>query len=208
MWFKALLDLIFPPRCEVCRQPSEQALCPKCFGQVKFMKPGLGIYSAVAYEGVLKEALHRFKFKSRKALAEPLGIILVKYLAQLPSFAWDEIDYLVPVPLHPRRERKRGFNQAELLAQVLSRYWGKPVARALVRVRDTHPQFDLPRAQRFTNVAGAFKVSDARLVYQKGILLLDDIYTTGATMTECSRVLSDAGARLIKIVTLARAGEV
>jgi len=208
MWFKALLDLIFPPRCEVCRQQSEQALCAICFNQIKFMKPGLGVYSVAVYDGVLKEALHRFKFKNRKNLAEPLGILLVKYLSHLPSFSWDEIDYLVPVPLHPRRERKRGFNQVELLAKVLSHYCGKSVARALVRIRDTHPQFDLPRSQRFANVAGAFKVSDSRLVYQKGLLLLDDIYTTGATMAECGKVLKAAGARSIKVLTLARAAEV
>jgi ComF family protein len=208
MWIKVLLDLLFPPRCEVCRQPSEQVLCSSCFNQIKFMKPGLGIYSVAAYEGVLKEALLRFKFKKRKSLAEPLGILLVKYLSCLPSFSWKEIDTLVPVPLHPRRERKRGFNQVELLAKVLGRYCGKSVVNALVRIRDTHPQFDLPRAKRFANVAGAFKVSDSRLVYQKGILLLDDIYTTGATLAECCKVLKTAGARLVKVLTLARAVEV
>jgi len=207
MWFDALLNLIFPPACEVCRKSSEEALCSDCFTQIRFMKPHLGIYSAAIYDGVIKTALHRFKFQRRKNLAEPLGVLLVKYLSHTPSLQMDEIDCIIPVPLHCRRERKRGYNQAELLANVISKYYEVPVISALARIKDTHPQFDLPREARLTNVKGAFKVSDTRAVYNKKILLLDDIYTTGSTISECSRALKIAGAQTIEVLTLSRVVE-
>lgn len=207
MWLRSLLDLVFPPRCEVCRKGSEEALCTECFSQIKFMKPQLGIYSASAYDGVLRTALHRFKFQKRKNLADPLGVLLVKYLSHTPELKIDEMDFIIPVPLHRRRQRERGYNQAELLARVVSRYYEVPVIPALERVKDTHPQFDLPRESRFTNIKGAFKISDSRAVYNKQILLLDDIYTTGSTIAECSKTLKIAGARRVEILTLSRAIE-
>lgn len=207
MWIKSLLNLVFPPRCEVCRKIGEQALCPECFQQIKFMKPQFNVHSVAVYDGVLREALHRLKFKKKKSLVEPLGILLVKYVTSMPSLNLREIDYLVPVPLHWKRERERGFNQVELIAKVLSRYFEIPVINALQRIKETQPQFDLPREERLRNVVGAFKISDPKLVYNKRILLLDDIYTTGATVAECCRVLKIGGARRVEILTLARAME-
>ncbi len=208
MWLDPLLNLIFPPVCEACRQKSEKALCPQCLAEMRFMRPQLGVYSACVYEGVVREAIHRFKFKKRRTLAEALGITLVKYISQLPSFPIREIDYLVPVPLHPQRARQRGFNQAELLARTVGQYFEKPVVAALARVKNTHPQFDLPRDKRLVNIKGAFKVADSRLVFNKKLLLVDDIYTTGSTIAECGRVLRIAGARGVEVLTLARAVEI
>lgn len=208
MLLKSLLDLIFPPACEVCRRRSEETLCPACFSQIKFMKPQLGIYHASTYDGVMRAALHRFKFNKRKKLAEPLGVTLVKYLSRADSLAMREMDAIVPVPLHPLRQRERGFNQAELLARVVGRYFEVPVVPALARVKNTHPQFDLPREARFINLKGAFKVTLPQQVYNKKILLLDDIYTTGSTVGECGRALKIAGAARVEILTLSRAVEV
>lgn len=199
------MKLVFPPVCEVCRKGSEEALCSGCFGQITFMKPQLGIYSASVYDGVLKQALHRLKFSRKKSLAGPLGVLLVKYLSQLPALPVDEFDCVVPVPLHSRRLRQRGYNQAELLAQVVNRYYEVPVVEALQRTRETHPQFDLPREARLTNVSGAFRVALPGAVYNKNIILLDDIYTTGSTAAECCRTLKIAGAQRVEVVTLARA---
>jgi len=207
MWLNSLLNLIFPPRCEVCRKGSEEPLCSECFSQITFMKPQLGIYSASVYDGVLRDAIHRFKFQKRKNLAGPLGVLLVKYLSHTPDFSMEEIDCIIPVPLHRKRQRQRGYNQAELLAQVISKYYEVPVVSALERTKDTHPQFDLPREERLTNVKGAFKVSDPKAVYNKKIILLDDIFTTGSTIAECSKTLKIAGARSVEVLTLSRAVE-
>lgn len=171
------------------------------------MRPHLGIHNVSVYDGVLRSALHRFKFKKRKNLAEPLGILLVKYLSSNPALEVKEIDVIIPVPLHRKRLRERGFNQAELLARVVSKYYEKPVVSALERTKSTKAQFDLPREERFKNIAGAFKVTDIRSVYNKRILLLDDIYTTGSTIAECSKALRTAGARRVEVLTLSRAVE-
>lgn len=85
MWLRSLLDLVFPPACEVCRKRCEEALCSDCFSEIKFVKPQLGIYCASVYEGVMRTALHCFKFQKRKNLAEPLGVLLVKYISHAPG---------------------------------------------------------------------------------------------------------------------------
>jgi ComF family protein len=171
------------------------------------MKPHLGIHSVSVYEGVLRTAIHRFKFNKRKVLADPLGILMVKYLSQNPALEIKKIDSIVPVPLHKKRLRQRGFNQAELLARVVSRYFEKPVLPLLERTRNTKAQFDLPRAERFKNINQAFAVSDHQAVFNRRLLLVDDIYTTGSTLAECSKALRAAGARRIEILTLSRAVE-
>jgi len=203
--FDNLLDLIFPPRCEVCKKLGTVTLCPSCFGQIKFMKPHMGIYSASIYEGVLRTAIHRFKFDRRKGLASPLGVMLVQYLSQVEGMDFKALDVIIPVPLHHLRLRQRGFNQSEVLARSFGKYYETPVVGALERVRDTKAQFDLPREERFHNIAGAFKVADSKAVYNKRIMLFDDIYTTGATIAECSKVLKNAGAKKVEVLTLSRA---
>jgi len=204
---RALLDLVFPPSCTVCRRGGPDPLCPDCFSQIKFMKPHLGVHCAAEYQGVMRDAIHQMKFRKKRKLAEPLGVLMVKYISRSPALAMEEVDCLVPVPLHRRRLRERGFNQAELLGKVVSRYYEKPVVNALVRVKDTRAQFALPRAERLTNIKGAFRVADYRAVEKKNVLLVDDIYTTGATLSECGRMLKAAGASRIEILSLSRAVE-
>jgi ComF family protein len=113
---------------------------------------------------------------------------------------------MVPVPLHPHRLRKRGFNQALVLARILSRTYNIPLDRDnLVRTRWTQSQVGLSERERKDNVRGAFAVLKSARITQRTILLLDDIYTSGSTVDECSKVLINAGARKVDILTLARA---
>ncbi|MFA6432092.1 MAG: ComF family protein [Candidatus Margulisiibacteriota bacterium] len=206
MWIDSFLDLIFPPSCDVCRKRSDRALCPSCFKQIKFMKPQFGINSAAVYDGVVREAIHRFKFEGRKRLAGPLGHLLVKYISELPNIDMREMHYIVPVPLHAKRFRKRGFNQAELLSNILSKYYSIPVFPILKRTIDTKPQFSLPIEHRGNNVRGAFQAGVERgKIEGKNLILFDDIYTTGATINECAGVLRKAGARKVEVVVLSRA---
>jgi ComF family protein len=172
------------------------------------MRPQMGIHAVAIYDGVIRSAIHRFKFQKKKKLAQALGIVMVRYLSRVSSLNVKEIDFIVPVPLHKRRAKQRGFNQADLLAGMVSKYYEVPSANALERVRDTHPQFDLPREKRLTNVKGVFKVSEPKAVYNKNILLLDDIYTTGSTIFECTKALKVAGAKRVEVLTLARAVEI
>ena len=202
-FIKSLLDLIFPPRCEVCRAIGQEELCENCIKKITFLRPSAFVHSVGAYEGTLKSAILRFKFKKKLDLAGPLGILMVKYLSR--HLDMNGIDFIVPVPLHIKRFKQRGFNQSELLAHVVTRYYDVPtVSGLLFRARQTHPQFDLPRTERFKNIKGAFEVKGANLLKSKSILLLDDIYTTGSTVSECTRVLRENGANNVHVLTLSR----
>lgn len=119
-----------------------------------------------------------------------------------------QIDFFVPIPLHENKQRSRGFNQAELLSLELTRHFDIPtVSGLLFRIKETHQQFDLPRNERFKNIKGAFEVKGANFLSGKNILLIDDIYTTGSTVAECTRVLKEAGASKIYVLTLSCALE-
>jgi len=115
------------------------------------------------------------------------------------------VDLLIPVPLHHRRLRERGFNQALLLARILKKRYNKTLAtRVLRRWRWTEPQVNLSEKARKNNVKGSFVISNHMTVKEKNILLLDDVYTTGATINECGRTLLKAGANEVYVLTLAR----
>ena len=149
----------------------------------------------------MREAIHRLKYSNSQDLAAPLGEMMVSY--------WQDVhlpaDVIVPVPLHTRRLRERGYNQASLLARELGKGVGLPVLEnALNRVRDTAPQVDLNTEERKENVHGAFHCPDDRLA-GKRVLLVDDVYTTGATLEACSLALKQRGVRTVWALTLARA---
>jgi len=137
-------------------------------------------------------------------LRRPLGLLTACQLTDAVRI-WQP-DLLVPVPLHPRRLRERGFNQAILLGTLLAKTWQIPLARtALDRTRWTVPQIELHHAEREANVRGAFVVATPAAVAGKRVLLLDDVLTTGSTVSECSRMLRKAGANDIFVLAIARA---
>lgn len=137
-------------------------------------------------------------------MAIPLGDLLAEAgVTLLPA---GRADLLVPVPLHPRRQRERGFNQAALLAERVGRVWGRPViASALVRTMATPPQTELSGEARRRNVRGAFAVVRPRQVAGRRVLLIDDVMTTGATVEACAAPLRGAGAAEVGVLTVARA---
>ena len=157
--------------------------------------------SAGRYDGALREALHAFKFSGKTTLAVPLAELIAEQCAgALPA----PVDLVVAVPLHRARERERGFNQSALLAARLARALDAPFqGRALRRVRATLAQADLTGRERRDNVRGAF-AADRDAVTGRHVLLVDDVLTTGATVSECARVLMAAGAASVGIVTVAR----
>ena len=225
---RALLDLFFPPRCPGCREliagagpfcarcletlaEVPLACCPRC-GEPEALEicehcrgapPAFEKASApYLHGGALADAIHRLKYEDRPHLAAPLASLVLARLA--PELDWCEI--VVPVALHPNRLRKRGYDQALLIARELARRTHKEVvARAVKRVRDTPPQVGRDRAQRAANVMGAF-AADAQKVAGRRVLLVDDVLTTGATAQAAARALVDAGARAVRVVALARAG--
>jgi ComF family protein len=160
-----------------------------------------GIRSLALFEGTLREAIHYFKYKYVRALAVPLGDMLVEFWSK-SLFA---VDVFVPVPLHKRRLRERGYNQAQLLAQHLGAAVGVPVVcDVLRRVRYTVSQTHLSVHARRENVENAFRcVNDS--LQDKRVFLIDDVCTTGSTLEACSVALKEAGVVSVWALTLARA---
>jgi ComF family protein len=226
MLFSSFLDLIFPPRCTFCDSFSRDPICSKCKDSVRFISPpfcnicGIPFRSeavsnhtcgecmkkrryfswargVLVYNDVSANAIQRFKYGRDTTYSKALGSIISSY-PDLEGF-----DVIIPVPLHVRRLRERGFNQSLLLAKEVGKRCRIPVDPfALKRIRWTEPQVNLSGKDRKINVKGAFKVHGD--LKGKRVLLVDDVYTTGATVGECSKVLKKSGAKDVCILTLAR----
>ena len=153
------------------------------------------------YEGPLQEAIHRWKYEGKIGLSPIFG----EWMAERLSYYWDPqcFDVILPVPLHQQRLRERGFNQTLLLVRELSRRSGIPYRMNVVqKKRPTLPQVQLSGAERERGVRKSFHILGEEELEGKTILLVDDVYTTGATVNECSRVLLAAGAARIDVFTL------
>jgi competence protein ComFC len=224
--WSALLDLVYPPHCVACGHLGEW-LCAECLRGVPWLdgpccsrcgQPmakagslcnecaggGLALESARAvslHVPPLREAIYGLKYDGLRALVAPLALLLAEAWRRT---SWP-IDVIVPVPLHERRIRRRGYNQSLLLADALSRHLGVPLeGRVLVRERNTRTQVGLKRQERWLNVAGAFRCRDASL-QGKSILLVDDVFTTGATLEACAVALVASGSAQVRALTLTRA---
>ena len=230
----SLLDMLFPPVCPLCeKEIAKGSLCASCartFSEQKINEPFCPVCgvpfpnspgpghicgecfanprqfvearSACVYAPGVDAAVKAFKYGGRSMLSEALGGLLLEAAATFSA----KPDLIMPVPLHKRRLRGRGFNQSLLLARVLSKRLSVELDYlSLRRVRHTVQQTGLKPGEREKNVAGAFSLSAGSAVKGRRVLLVDDVYTTGATINECSKVLKKAGSEVYAI-TLARAG--
>ena len=187
--------------CVSCRTPFQNAFPLDAEGRCALCRFGLRGFDAAycfgAYEGVLRELIHLYKYGRVKTLARPLGALLAAALPREERF-----DAVTPVPLHWRRQWQRGFNQSELLARTIARRCGIPVIQALRRVRPTVAQAGLSNTGRRRNVAAAFR--PRRALAGQRILLIDDVMTTGSTAAACALALKRAGAAKVALLTVAR----
>jgi ComF family protein len=193
-----------PPLCARCGLPFEGEIgaaieCPHCHGFDWSFERAV---SAVRLRGVAQEVLHRFKY-NRQIFWRVLIGEWICCAADRAGLAG--IDAIVPVPLFPRRQREREYNQAALLAEDFGRWSGWPVlTRTLRRIRDTSTQTRLDREERLRNQRNAYEVRSAERVEGKVLCLLDDVWTTGATTEECAKTLLSAGAKKVLVLTAAR----
>ena len=189
--------------CARCRTPflserplDHEGICRRC-------RSGLAgydfAYSFGYYEGPLRKMIHHFKYGGAAVLAGPLGELMVR---ALPLDL--QVDMIVPVPLHWRRKMWRGFNQCELLARPLESRLRVPLVRAIRKTRHTETQASSTPAQRRSNLTGVFVLAAENIVEGKRVLLVDDVLTTGATVTMCSALLRRGGAKSVTVLTLAR----
>lgn len=194
------LRLPFREICLKCGRPlTPKPLCPECAGRSRAFTVAR---AAGLYEGILQEAIHRFKYGRRAGMGRPLGRLLARVGRDEGFGRWEAV---IPVPLHPRRLRERGFNQAELLAREVAAELDLPLLKGvLLRARATPAQASLSREDRLVNLPGAFRARDAEELWGKTVLLVDDVYTTGATAEECARTLLAGGAREVGVLVLAR----
>lgn len=194
-----------PPWCERCGQPEPH------FGPCRLCRDWPGalerVRSAVWLDGPARRAVHALKYGGLPRIAADLAAVMGKHLA--PP---DEGACLVPVPLAPRRLRRRGYNQSEALARALGAAWRRPVRGLLARLRETATQTTLTPAARLANVAGAFQarngeagMRNAARSRRSALVLVDDVFTTGATIAAAARALAQAGATRITAVTFGRA---
>ena len=205
---------ITPPICDRCGDPlarqnqspnptreslrqSSQFLCALCCKEESAVVRARAIGE---YEGTLRQIIHALKYSGRLSLARPLA----ERMRERGRDLLDDVDFVVPVPLHWRREYHRGFNQAREIA----RHLGRPVANVLVRCRATRAQVELAADRRRANVAGAFRLRRRRFrtqrIQAKRMLLIDDVSTTGSTLHACASVLKDFGVSEVYALTAAR----
>ena len=186
--------------CQRCGVPLPEggAFCFACRPRARSLR----VRAAGLYKGSLRAGILRMKYSGRRTMVGCFGLLLDQVWRQ--SREWDTFDALVPVPLHRLRQKARGFNQSELLAQELSRRCGKPVYSLLERLRPTLAQAELDREHRLVNVRGAFRVTDKAELKGKRLILIDDVCTTTSTLGECARILKKRGARQVEALVLAR----
>jgi ComF family protein len=204
----ALVKPLAAPLCVVCGRELSLASMPpgQVCGHCRLEPPAFDAARSFAlYDGLLAQAIRRFKFRADRSILPALQGLMQQ--ADADWLTAHDVDAVVPVPLHRARLAARGFNQAADLAAPVARRRAVPLIRgALVRVRDTEPQYGLSMQQRRENVKGAFRVDRPKKVRGGNIMLVDDIMTTGVTLNESARALKNAGAARVVVLTLARTG--
>lgn len=202
------ITFVKPPYCDKCGKilvesfsEIEKPLCRECQSVKRYFYKArvVGLY-----EDILRESIHLLKFEKKRCMHKPLGELVINYLKEQQRDLIGQIDFIIPVPLHRKRLKLRGFNQAQLLSLYIGKHFNLPLNFELKRIRYTIPQMNLRREERLRNIKGAFKIKNHHVIVGKTLLLVDDIFTTGATVNECSKVLIEAGAKQVFVLTLAR----
>ena len=204
-------NLFFPPKCVLCKKllPETQTdLCRNCrenapeVGTQKIKLSFLAQWTGVwYYKENVRLSILRYKFHGKRSYAGAFGRVLAM---KLMKEGWNDTDVLTWIPISSRRKYRRGYDQTELIAKVVSEELGLELLPTLRKIRHTKPQSTMgDAAHRRANILGAYEVTDPSLIRDQRVLLLDDIVTTGATASECARMLLTAGAKEVKLATLA-----
>ena len=211
-FISSLLELLFPPKCVFCGKVRDggDTWCPKCTESLPFtLNCGRqeGEYydfciSPMYYKGAVRKSILRFKFKGASSYADVYGRILADSIRENPDIDYDIISW---VPLSSNRKRSRGYDQAMLLALATALELNEVAVETLVKPRDVKAQSELAgREERNANISGAYEAADPELIEGKCVLLIDDIVTTGSTLSECAKELLAAGAKRVVCAALAR----
>ena len=205
----ALLDLFFPPKCAFCGRIGVHGVCAPCEKtlprMVNPLREGAGFGKCAVplrYENVVRKGILRFKFHGASGAAESFGALLTQCVVEELSGEFEVVTY---APVSKKRLRTRGYDQARLLARAAAKLWETEPLTLLRKTRDNPPQSGLSAAERRGNVVGVYEAVNVESIKNARILLIDDIITTGSTLSECARVLKAAGAQSVVCACLASA---
>lgn len=225
-WWRSFFGLFFPNLCFACNseeKPWDDILCVLCKGQLPLTRQYLHkengftdrfwgrfpFFTGAAYlffqpKGNIQNLIHALKYGEKKQIGTILGEEFGRLLSTSPYY--QHLDLIVPVPLHPKKLKSRGYNQSDFFALGLSRSMKiETIPNAIKRVKDTSTQTAMGRMERLENMLTSFEICDELVIRGKSILLVDDVLTTGATMEACAQVLINAGAAKISMATIAMA---
>jgi competence protein ComFC len=194
-----------PPFCSCCgrgldKTGVQESTCSLCRKKKLYFDRA---FSPCVYTGIIKELIHEFKYKNKDYLGLTLSRPMIEFIKEY-NLPINEIDFIIPVPLHKARLREREFNQAEVLSLHIAGEFKKEVlAGILIRNRYTKTQTDLEINERTANVKDSFSVGDSQLIKRRNLLLIDDVLTTGATTSEAALTLKNSGANKVFVLTLA-----
>ncbi|UCD55525.1 MAG: ComF family protein [Candidatus Omnitrophota bacterium] len=209
--FKAFLDIVLPPVCYVCGRncSSKYGLCTLCLNRIRLCaeyskNPYIEkAWSCSYYKDTIKECIHLFKYRGYIGLIDIFRDIMIDFVKKHDIHK--NMDLIVPVPVYPTKKRERTYNHAEILARSLSKNLVIPIdVKNLKKIKWTQSQSELGREKRLKNVKDSFLVVDKGVFSGKCVLVVDDVYTTGATINECAKVLRGAKASKVFSLTLAR----
>lgn len=209
---KTILEYLYPTECIICGKQKQEIICNKCYKTLKIVekiekipnknfKEHLYIFK---YEGKIRNLIIDYKFNDKSYLNEFFVKIILKnkkIYGKIKNY-----DIIIPVPIHPKRKRQRGYNQSELIARKIAKSIEKLelVTNCLIKGKNTIAQSKLTKEQRKENVKQVYKLQNKQKIKDRRIILFDDIYTTGSTAEECSRILKENGAKEILVFTIAK----
>lgn len=212
-----ILNLIYPNSCGICEKVCRESLCKKCelaikkykIDDIKNCTNNKNMHfdyciNVLKYESIVRDKIIDFKFNEKTYLYKTFAKIILKD-KKICRFLQNQYDIIIPVPMHKHKKRLRGYNQTELIAKELGKSLGIQVdTSSFAKTKNTETQSTLTKSKRVENVKGAYGVLRTNNIIGKRIILFDDIYTTGSTLNECSKVLKKAGAKSVGVITLAK----
>lgn len=208
-----LLKLIYPDVCAFCNKIQKESLCKKCEEKIKKYKKDIVIrsknnyfeelISIFKYEGLIREKIIQYKFQDKSYIYNTFAKIILKN--EKVCGLLKKYDIIIPVPIHRKRKLQRGYNQTQLIAKEIAKNIDIELCDdALIKTKNTIAQSKLNKNKRKQNLKGAFRVLDLEKIQGKNILLFDDIFTTGSTVNECSKILKKAGTKTVGVLTIAK----
>lgn len=209
-----VINLIYPNTCGFCDKICSESICPKCKIEAKkYMICNIHNYSDISftrhmyifkYDGIIREKIVQYKFNDKPYIYESFVNLILKN-EKTCNFL-KSYDIIIPVPISKKRKQKRGYNQSELIAKKISKSIERLtlVTNVLTKKIDIVPQSSLSKTNRINNVKDAYDIKNAEIIKNKKIIIIDDVFTTGSTVEECSRILKNAGAKIVDVLTIAK----